>query len=113
MKRKSGILFSVFSLPSEYGIEAFSNLLKNTGQTCCQVLTLGASGYKNTALKGFWTFFISLRPKHRADTLSEKRVVANMEKLLYNYQCYYCWKFGHCEPFGLRKSLGTGCMREV
>lgn len=41
------------------------------------------------------------------------RAVANAGELLYNDQCYYCWKFGHCEPSGLEKSLETGRMRET
>ena len=34
------------------------------------------------------------------------QAVAIIKKLLYTYQCYYCWKFGHCEPSWLERIPG-------
>ena len=52
MKRASGILLPVFSLPSEYGIGCFSkdaytfvDMLKSAGQSYWQILPLGPTGY--------------------------------------------------------------------
>ncbi len=63
MKRASGILLPVFSIPSEYGIGAFSkeayqfvDFLKAAGQTYWQVLPLGATGYGNSPYQSFSTF---------------------------------------------------------
>ena len=63
MKRASGILLPVFSLPSEYGIGVFSkeafrfvDFLKVAGQTYWQVLPLGPTGYGNSPYQSFSTF---------------------------------------------------------
>ena len=52
MKRQSGILFPVFSVPSEFGIGCFSreayefvDFLKKSGQSYWQVLPLGPTGF--------------------------------------------------------------------
>lgn len=52
MKRASGVLLPVFSLPSKYGIGCFSkeaykfiDQLKEAGQSYWQILPLGPTGY--------------------------------------------------------------------
>ena len=52
MKRASGVLMPVFSLPSKYGIGCFSkeaykfvDQLKKAGQSYWQILPLGPTGY--------------------------------------------------------------------
>ena len=53
MQRSAGILLPISSLPSPYGIGCFSqeaydfvDWLKEAGQTCWQILPLGATGYQ-------------------------------------------------------------------
>lgn len=72
MKRSAGILLSVTSLPSKYGIGCFSesayrfvDFLKESGQTYWQILPLGQTGYGDSPYQSFSTFagnpyFISL-----------------------------------------------------
>ena len=63
MKRASGILLPVSSLPSRYGIGCFSkearewiDLLKRTGQSYWQVLPLSPTGYGDSPYQGFSSF---------------------------------------------------------
>ena len=70
--RKAGILLSITSLPSDYGIGCFSkeayefiDFLKSAGQTYWQVLPLGPTGFGDSPYQSFSTFagnpyFISL-----------------------------------------------------
>lgn len=72
MKRESGILLSITSLPSRYGIGCFSreayefvDQLKEAGQSCWQILPLGPTSYGDSPYQSFSTFagnpyFISL-----------------------------------------------------
>ncbi len=72
MKRSAGILLSVSSLPSEYGIGCFDekayrfvDWLADAGQTFWQILPLGATSYGDSPYQSFSTFagnpyFISL-----------------------------------------------------
>lgn len=72
MKRSAGILLSVSSLPSKYGIGCFSesayrfvDWLKDAGQTYWQILPLGPTSYGDSPYQSFSTFagnpyFISL-----------------------------------------------------
>lgn len=72
MKRKAGILLSITSLPSKYGIGCFSksaydfvDYLSKAGQSYWQVLPLGPTGYGDSPYQSFSTFagnpyFISL-----------------------------------------------------
>ena len=72
MKRSAGVLLSVSSLPSRYGIGCFSesayrfvDWLKEAGQTYWQILPLGATSYGDSPYQSFSTFagnpyFISL-----------------------------------------------------
>ena len=72
MKRSAGILLSVSSLPSKYGIGCFSEAaykfvdwLKEAGQTYWQILPLGPTSYGDSPYQSFSTFagnpyFISL-----------------------------------------------------
>ncbi|MGE5632264.1 MAG: 4-alpha-glucanotransferase [Caulobacteraceae bacterium] len=61
--RKSGILLPVASLPSKYGIGAFSKnaykfieFLKTAGQSYWQILPLGPTGYGDSPYQSFSTF---------------------------------------------------------
>ena len=61
--RRSGILLPVSSLPSRYGIGAFSkeaydfiDFLKKSGQTYWQILPLGPTGYGDSPYQSFSTF---------------------------------------------------------
>lgn len=72
MKRASGILLPISSLPSRYGIGGFSeearhfvDLLERAGQSYWQILPLGPTGYGDSPYQSFSTFagnpyFISL-----------------------------------------------------
>lgn len=72
MKRESGILLPITSLPSPYGIGCFSkeayefvDQLKAAGQSCWQILPLGPTSYGDSPYQSFSTFagnpyFISL-----------------------------------------------------
>ena len=60
LKRSSGILMPISSLPSQYGIgtlgEAafrFADFLKSAGQTCWQLLPLGPTGYGDSPYSSF------------------------------------------------------------
>ena len=62
-KRACGVLLPVFSLPSEYGIGAFSkeaysfvDFLKKAGQKYWQILPLGPTGYGDSPYQSFSTF---------------------------------------------------------
>ena len=61
--RKSGILLPVSSIPSRYGIGAFSkeayqfvDFLKEAGQKLWQILPLGPTGYGDSPYQSFSTF---------------------------------------------------------
>lgn len=61
--RKSGVLLPVASLPSAYGIGCFSkeayhftDLLKEAGQSCWQILPLGPTSYGDSPYQSFSTF---------------------------------------------------------
>lgn len=89
MSRRCGILLPVSSLPSKYGIGAFSkeayefvDFLAASGQKLWQVLPMGPTGYGDSPYQSFSTFagnpyFIDL------DTLVEK-------KLLLQEECEAC-----------------------
>jgi 4-alpha-glucanotransferase len=82
---KSGIIMPVFSLPSPYGIGSFGkgaydfvNFLKQTGQTCWQVLPLnptsyGDSPYQSPASSAGNPYFIDL------EILAKKRLLTRAE----------------------------------
>lgn len=63
MKRSSGILMAVSSLPSRYGIGtlggaayAFADFLKSAGQSYWQMLPLGPTGYGDSPYQSFSTY---------------------------------------------------------
>ncbi len=63
MKRSAGILLSISSLPSKYGIGCFSesayqfvDFLKESGQSFWQILPLGPTGYGDSPYQSFSTF---------------------------------------------------------
>lgn len=63
MKRSSGILLPIFSLPSPYGIGCFDSeayrfvdFLAEAGQSCWQILPLGPTSYGDSPYQSFSTF---------------------------------------------------------
>jgi len=63
MKRASGILLPISSIPSKYGIGAFSkeayefvDKLKEAGQSYWQILPLGPTSYGDSPYQSFSTF---------------------------------------------------------
>ena len=63
MKRASGVLLPVFSLPSKYGIGCFSkeayqfvDQLREAGQSYWQILPLGPTGYGDSPYQSFSTY---------------------------------------------------------
>ena len=62
MKRSSGILMPIFSLPSPYGIGTFgkaaydfANFLQAAGQSCWQMLPMGPTSYGDSPYQSFST----------------------------------------------------------
>lgn len=84
MKRASGLLLPIASLPSRYGIGCFSreaydfvDWLKEAGQTYWQILPLGPTSYGDSPYQSFSTFagnpyFISLDELIEEGVLTEK-----------------------------------------
>lgn len=84
MKRSAGILLSVSSLPSAYGIGSFSesaykfvDWLKAAGQSYWQILPLGPTSYGDSPYQSFSTFagnpyFISMEEMIREGLLTEE-----------------------------------------
>ena len=84
MKRASGVLLPVFSLPSKYGIGCFSkeaykfiDLLKEAGQSYWQLLPLGPTGYGDSPYQSFSTYagnpyFIDLKTLIKEGLLTKK-----------------------------------------
>ena len=65
MKRASGVLLPVSSLPSKYGIGCFSkeaykwiDQLKEAGQSYWQILPLSPTGYGDSPYQSFSSFAI-------------------------------------------------------
>lgn len=83
--RKAGVLLSITSLPSKYGIGCFSkeaykfvDFLKNSGQKLWQILPMGPTGYGDSPYQSFSAFagnpyFIDLQK------LAEEGVLTNEE----------------------------------
>ena len=84
MKRASGVLLPVASLPSDYGIGGFSKeaygfvkMLKRAGQSYWQILPLGPTGYGDSPYQSFSTFagnpyFIDLKTLVKKGWLKKK-----------------------------------------
>ncbi len=84
MKRKSGILMPIFSLPSKYGIGSFGkesykfvDFLVESGQSVWQILPLVATGYGNSpysscSTNSFNPYFISLEELKKEKLLTVK-----------------------------------------
>lgn len=95
--RKSGILLSVSSIPSKYGIGTFGkkayefvDFLKKSGQSYWQILPLGPTGYGDSPYQSFSTFagnpyFIDL------ELLIEEGLLTKEECDVYD--------FGDCEGY--------------
>lgn len=85
MNRSGGILLSISSLPSRYGIGCFSksaydfvDWLKEAGQSCWQILPLGPTSYGDSPYQSFSTYagnpyYISL------ETLTEEGLLTKEE----------------------------------
>ena len=83
MRKASGVLLSIFSLPSKYGIGCFSkeayqfvDWLKEAGQEYWQILPLGPTGFGDSPYQSFSTFsgnpyFIDLESLIDAGLLTE------------------------------------------
>ena len=86
MKRASGVLLPVFSLPSKYGIGCFSkeaykfiDQLKEAGQSYWQILPLGPTGYVDSPYQSFSTYagnpyFIDPKTLIKEGLLTKKNV---------------------------------------
>lgn len=84
MKRASGVLMPVFSLPSKYGIGCFSkeaykfvDQLKKAWQSYWQILPLGPTGYGDSPYQSFSTYagnpyFIDLKTLVKEGLLTKK-----------------------------------------
>jgi len=84
VKRASGVLLPVFSLPSKYGIGCFSkeaykfiDQLKEAGQSYWQILPLGPTGYGDSPYQSFSTYagnpyFIDLKTLIKEGLLTKK-----------------------------------------
>lgn len=83
--RECGILLPVSSLPSKYGIGAFSkeayewiDTLKKAGQRCWQILPLGPTGYGDSPYQSFSSFagnpyFIDLEELIKEELLTKEQ----------------------------------------
>ena len=88
MKRASGVLLPVFSLPSKYGIGCFSkeaykfiDQLKEAEQSYWQILPLGPTGYGDSPYQSFSTYagnpyFIDLKTLIKEGLLTKKECKA-------------------------------------
>ena len=91
MKREAGVLLSVTSLPSRYGIGCFDraayefvDFLAEAGQTYWQILPLGATGHKDASDSPYQAYsafagnpyFISLEALMEEGVLTEEEVEA-------------------------------------
>ena len=92
MKRSSGILLPVFSLPGKYGIGCFSDaayrfidFLKEARQSYWQILPIGPTGYGDSPYQSFSTFagnpyFIDLEELIRQGLLTEEECVSHGDR---------------------------------
>ena len=92
MNRTAGILLSVSSLPSKYGIGCFSksayefaDWLKEAGQSYWQILPLGPTSYGDSPYQSFSTYagnpyFISLEDLIEEGVLTEKTGILFCER---------------------------------
>ena len=108
MKRASGILLPVFSLPSEHGIGCFSkeayqfvDMLKKAGQSYWQILPLGPTGYGDSPYQSFSTYagnpyFIDLTTLIKEGLLTENECrgydFGNRDGCI-NYEKIYQFRF--------------------
>lgn len=106
--RKSGILLPVASLPSKYGIGAFSKsaykfveILRAAGQSYWQILPLGPTGYGDSPYQSFSTFagnpyFIDLEALVQAGYLTQEDCEAydfGQDERYIDYEKIYRSKF--------------------
>ena len=88
MKRCSGIIMSVSSLPSPYGIGTFgraaydfADFLSSAGQSVWQILPLGPTGYGDSPYQSFSTYagnpyFIDLDMLAEEGLLTQEEIAA-------------------------------------
>ena len=100
MKRQSGMLMPISSLPSKYGIGAFSkeaydfvDLLQETGQGLWQVLPIGPTGYGDSPYQSFSTFagnpyFIDLEQLIDEGVLTEEECAALADHDVYGDEAH-------------------------
>ena len=106
MKRQSGILMPIFSLPSEYGIGDFGktsykfiDFLKDSGQKLWQVLPLvqtgfGNSPYSSVSSKSFNPYFISVEGLYKDGLISlEQLNSAQCQSIYIDYEFLYNSRF--------------------
>lgn len=123
MKRASGVLMPVFSLPSKYGIGCFSkeaykfvDQLKKAGQSYWQILPLGPTGYGDSPYQSFSTYagnpyFIDLKTLVKEGLLTKKecKEVRCKEQKKIDYEKIYQNRFKilkrHTDDF--RKMIST------
>ena len=128
MKRKSGILMPISSLPSPYGIGGFTkeayefvDFLEEAGQTYWQILPLGQTGYGDSPYQSFSTFagnpyFIDLDSFVQAGYLSKEDLQGidfGYDPMKVDYAKIYRSRFDilrkayHNSPFSLDADRGT------
>lgn len=115
MKRSSGVLLPVASLPSDYGIGCFDasayefvDQLAKAGQTYWQILPMGPTGYGDSPYQAFSTFagnpyFISLQALVEKGYLTEEdcmKAAEGTDKHYIHYDVLYQKRF-----FVLRKAF--------
>ena len=120
MKRASGILLPIASLPSRYGIGTFSrcaydfvDFLERAGQRYWQILPLGPTGYGDSPYQSFSTFagnpyFIDLDQLAEEGLLSEEEceaIDAQEDGQYIDYQKLYETRFDILRKAYERSSL--------
>ncbi|MCF0132909.1 MAG: 4-alpha-glucanotransferase [Blautia sp.] len=108
-KRQCGVLLSISSLPSKYGIGCFSkeaydfvDSLSSAGQSCWQILPLGPTSYGDSPYQSFSTFagnpyFISLEDLVSEGVLTKKEcdsVDFGCDESHVDYEKIYKGRFG-------------------
>ena len=140
MMRRAGILLPVSSLPSPYGIGAFSreayefvDLLKAAGQSYWQILPMGPTGYGDSPYQSFSAFagnpyFIDLerlieeglltREECEEADFGDDSSYINYGKLYYSrlavlHKAFVRWKTAFCGPGTIKEFLESGLGEET
>lgn len=122
MKRSSGILLPVASLPSQYGIGCFDqsaydfvDQLVKAGQTYWQILPMGPTGYGDSPYQAFSTFagnpyFISLDELVKKGYLTEadcQRAAEGTDEKYIRYDVLYQKRFAVLRKAFVNSSIET------